>query len=226
MVAGHGVKGIFIDEHERPDVVEARTAFLRRMVKVGFLNLLNAPTDEARNAIPQDIEPPIAEKREKTVFIFHDESTFNANDDDQSLKWGVKGEKIMKKKSRGAGIMVSDFIEEKNGFLALNDAEYEIAKTNNPACRKYAREFLEYGENKEGYWIMVKFLAQLKRAVEIADIKYPKADGWRCCWVFDNSSCHNAMADNALNVNRMNVNPGGAQKILRDTVYNGRSQIM
>ena len=73
---------------------------------------------------------------------------------------------------------------------------------------------------------MVKFLAQLKRAVEIADIKYPKADGWRCCWVFDNSSCHNAMADNALNVNRMNVNPGGAQKILRDTVYNGRSQIM
>ena len=81
MVAGHGVKGIFIDEHERPDVVEARTAFLRRMVKVGFLNLLKAPTDEARNAIPQDIEPPIAEKREKTVFIFHDESTFNANDD-------------------------------------------------------------------------------------------------------------------------------------------------
>ncbi len=37
-------KGVFIDGHERPDVVEARSAFLRRMVKLGFVNLLNAPT--------------------------------------------------------------------------------------------------------------------------------------------------------------------------------------
>lgn len=98
-------KGVFIDGHERPDVVEARSAFLRRMVKLGFVNLLNAPTDDACKAIPIDIEPPDAQRRDKTVFFFHDESTFNSNDD-QNLKWGMKGEKIMKKKSRGAGIMV------------------------------------------------------------------------------------------------------------------------
>lgn len=34
------------------------------------------------------------------------------------------------------------------------------------------------------------------------------------------------MADNALNVNKMNVNPGGSQKILRYTVYNGKPQKM
>ncbi len=34
----------------------------------------------------------------------------------------------MRKKSKGAGIMVSDFIDDKNGFLMLNDAEYETAK--------------------------------------------------------------------------------------------------
>ena len=215
-------KGIFIDGHERPDVVESRKAFLRRMIKLGFLNLLNAPTDESRAAIPTDIEPPTADKRDKTIFFFHDESTFNANDG-QNLKWGMKGEKIMKKKSRGAGIMVSDFVDERHGFLALTDSEYEQAKASNPGIKHYAREFLEYGENKEEY---SRFLTQIKRAAAIAEIKYPKHEGWRHCWVFDNSSCHNAMANDALNVNSMNVKPGGAQKILRDTVYNGKEQKM
>lgn len=122
--------------------------------------------------------------------------------------------------------MVSDFIDDQNGFLALNDNEYEEVKKTNPYVKKYAREFLEYGENKEGYWTMKKFIAQIVRAVEIADIKYPLKDGWRQCWIFDNSSCHNAMAEDALNVNNMNVKPGGAQKLLRDTIYNGREQRM
>ena len=48
--------------------------------------------------------------------------------------------------------MVSDFIDEHSGFLARNDEEYERAKAANPYVKKYAREFLEYGESKEGYW--------------------------------------------------------------------------
>lgn len=171
-------KGIFIDGHERPDVVADRTAFLRRMVKLCFLNLLNAPTEDSMKAIPDDIEPPTAEKRDKTVFIFHDESIFHANDD-QNLKWGIKGEKMMKKKSKGAGIMVSDFV----------------------------------GESKKGYWNLSRFMAQMAKAVLIAEVKYPKSEGW-----------HNAMATDALNVTNMNVKPGGAQRILRDTVYNGKQQ--
>ena len=63
----------------------------------------------------------------------------------------------MKKKSKGAGIMVSDFIDEHNGFLALTDKEYQAAKVTNPNIRPYAREFLEYGESKEGYWTRDKF---------------------------------------------------------------------
>ena len=67
-------------------------------ISSGFLNLLNAPTDEAREAIPKDIETPDVARRNKTVFLFHDESTFNANDD-QNMKWGIKGEKIMKRRA-------------------------------------------------------------------------------------------------------------------------------
>ena len=41
---------------------------------------------------------------------------------------------------------------------------------------KYAREFLEYGKNKEGYWTRDRFVAQMQRAIEIAEIKYSKQD--------------------------------------------------
>ena len=51
--------------------------------------------------------------------FFHDESTFSANED-QNLMWGVN-----KPKSRGAGIMVSDFIDEHNVFLSLTDTDEE-----------------------------------------------------------------------------------------------------
>ena len=95
--------------------------------------------------------------------------------------------------------------------MALTDEEYQAAKVTNPNIRPYSREFLEYGETKEGYWTRDKFTAQMHRAIEIADIKYPKDGAWRHVWVFDHSSYHAAMADNALDVNAMNVKPGGKQ---------------
>ena len=57
--------------------------------------------------------------------------------------------------------------------------------------------------------LLSNFMKQLERAVEIAEMKYPKDQGLRQHWIFDNSSCHNAMAESALNVNKMNVNSGG-----------------
>ena len=45
-------------------------------------------------------------------------------------------------------------------------------------------------------------------------------------WVFDHSSCHAAMAPDALDVGEMNVKPGGKQQIMHDTIYQGRIQKM
>lgn len=42
----------------------------------------------------------------------------------------------MKPKSKGAGIMVSDFINEHNGFLALTDDEYKRAAEVNPSQKQ------------------------------------------------------------------------------------------
>ena len=43
---------------ERLALKQYRNTFLRRMAFLGFLNYDNAPTDEARNALPSDLEAP------------------------------------------------------------------------------------------------------------------------------------------------------------------------
>ena len=218
-------KGTFVDGHERDDVVEYRSKFLRKMVGLGFLNSSNSPSEDAKSAVSKfNIQPP-QHFIDKTVIIFHDESTFQSNDDQPTL-WGEKGTTVMRPKSKGSGIMISDFIDEKNGFLALTKEEYDRAVVNDPSIRMYARQFLEYGESREGYWASDKFIVQIEKSVKIANLKYPKSDGWRVVWVFDHSSCHAAMADDSLDVNQMNVKPGGKQRVMRDGLWDGNSQKM
>ena len=118
--------------------------------------------------------------------------------------WAEKGTSVMRPKSKGSAFMVSDFIDEKCGYLSLTQEEYEEAK-NDPTIREYARQQLEYGEAKEGYWTSHKYIAQIKQAVKIAEVKYPREKGFRIVWIFDHSSCHAAMPEDALDVSKMNV---------------------
>ena len=215
-------KGSFVDGHERDDVVEYRKNFLRRMVTLGFLHRDNAPTSTAAESLPKDLEEPSPQLTAKTVIFLHDETTFQANDD-QTRQWGAKGTQVVMQKSKGRGIMVSDFVSE-DGFLCLSD---EIKSISDPNLKRYeGREQIEYGENADGYWTNERFMNQMEVAVKLAEIKYPKDKGFRHCWVFDHSSCHAARSDDALDVSRMNVKPGGKQPKMRDTIWNGRVQKM
>ena len=67
-------KGVFIDGHERPDVVESRERFLRKMTECGFLNPDNAPTEEAAQALPTDVP-------HMTKVWWHDEGAYNTSED-------------------------------------------------------------------------------------------------------------------------------------------------
>lgn len=218
-------KGTFVDGHERDDVVAYRKTFLRRMVTLGFLHPRNAPTEEAKAALPEDFVCSRPDLLDKTVVLFHDESTFQANDDETTF-WGTKDTKVMQPKSKGSGIMVSDFIDEYNGYLGLTMDEYTEAKKTDPNAKMQARSLLEYGEAREGYWTSDKFMEQMNKAVKIAETKYPKEDGWRLVWIFDHSSCHAAMAEDSLDVNKMNVKPGGKQRLMRDGWWGGKPHAM
>lgn len=104
---------MYVDGHECSNVVEYRKKFLRKNVcyTVGFLNKSNAPTEKAAECLPTDLEELSEDQVNKNVVIFHDESTFQANDDENWM-WGVKGQHVIEPKSRGSGIMVSDFTDD------------------------------------------------------------------------------------------------------------------
>ena len=69
-------------------------------------------------------------------------------------------------------------------------------------------------------------MKQMTAAVKIAEMKYPKDKGYRLFGVFDQSGCHMAYSDDALNVNRMNAKEGGSQPCMHDTTYNGKTIYM
>ena len=48
--------------------------------------------------------------------IYHDESIFNTNEG-QTWMWGEEERPAILPKTKGSGIMVSDFVEEHNGFF-------------------------------------------------------------------------------------------------------------
>ena len=175
--------------------------------------------------MPPDLECPPDSVVEKTVVLFHDESTFQANDYERT-QWGKKDNYMLVPKSRGAGIMVSDFICEQDGYLYLTEEEYAAGLERFPNLKCYARASIEYGENKDGYWTSERFMQQLKYCADITECKYPRGEGYKVVWVFDHSSCHGAYAEDSLNAHKMNAKPGGKQPKMRDTVWEGRPQSM
>ena len=61
-------KGVYIDSHEREDVVKHRKKFLRQLVAGGFLTKDGAPNDEAKNVFPND---RVSFSRAKTKKYIH-----------------------------------------------------------------------------------------------------------------------------------------------------------
>ena len=93
------------------------------------------------------------------------------------------------------------------------DAAAEI----DPEFPYEARQLLEYGTDREGYWTSDKFVLQMEKAVQIAEFKYNPLTH-TVLWQFDQSSCHKVYSPDALNANKMNVNRGGVQPLMRDSV--------
>ena len=111
------------------------------------------------------------------------ESTFFANTD-QDYYWGDDSITILKQKSLGQSIMVSDFIEEASAdFLQHDGVE---------AC-------LLLETQSEGYFESNRFLIQVNKAIDIFNSKYP---GKQALFIFDNAPSHRKRSDESLNVKK------------------------
>ncbi len=91
---------------------------------------------------------------------------------------------VLRPKSKGSGIMVSDFIDQHSVFLRLSEDELAFAKTTDPNFPVEARALLEYGAEREGYWTSDRFMKNIKDAAWIAEFKY-SSDKYTAAWLFD-----------------------------------------
>ena len=153
-------KGVYIDGHEREDVVECRQnsyiPTLRRLQPrmIEF-------QDDPEKMVLKDYEG-----QRPIVIVFHDEATFQANDD-KDRSWVFDSQHKLKKKGVGKGVHQSDFIDPVKGW-----------------CKEASVQML-YGKDA-GYWDGDKLVAQLK---DIAIPALKKAHpGCQLLLIFDNSS--------------------------------------
>lgn len=205
-------KGVYIDGHEREDVVQYRKEFVSKMSKIynsGRLIKLDPDTGEV-------VMPKLKDGVKPIMLFTHDESTFNANDGIRSA-WLLKGHQILRPKARGKGIMASD-VTTQIGRLVVPDTVTDAEMAAAGVSRRDAVELLEYG--KDNWWDSEKMCKHILEVVEpMARLVYPNCE---FVFLFDNATNHSCFASNALNVNEMNLNPGGKQPVMREAFDHNR----
>ena len=134
-------KGVFFDGHDREDVVEDRSNFLDKLQDLDEITV-----------VPGKPLPSVCDDEKPLIRVVHDESTFYANAD-QSVFWLDGSKQLLKQKSVGQSIMVSDFVVEGHGYLQDETRQ--------------ARVMLEI--QKDGYFNSEKILKQVDTAIDICD---------------------------------------------------------
>ena len=161
-------KGVYFDGHEREDVIAYRKDLLDKL----------SAFDET-TITPSHPSPSTADGEKKHIRIVHDESTFFSNAD-QTRFWNDGESQVLRQKSLGSSIMVSNFIVEGHGYLCDDNDE--------------ARLYLEH--QRDGYFNSEMFIKQVGLALEIFDRRFPDVTG---IFLFDNAPSHKKYPPDALN---------------------------
>lgn len=101
-------KAMYVDGHEREDVVAYRKQFLTTVLENESCHF------QYEDADLDTIHPKLFPHQHLHVPIFHDESIFRSNELRRRV-WLTKGKMPLRKKGNGRAIHVSDFIVEETG---------------------------------------------------------------------------------------------------------------
>jgi hypothetical protein len=141
-------KGIYIDGHERPDVVEYRKNFLDYMHGLGpYLVEFDENGEIKEKQYPPDCYARSPFRR-PIIPVTHDESTFNAHDG-RRRAWMRPNDTFLRPKNKGRGIMVSDFLLPCSRLSAERLSPEERDRLNLPL---HASHLFEFGAAGNGYW--------------------------------------------------------------------------
>lgn len=199
-------KGVYIDGHERPDVIEYRDkVFLPAMAAVDPLT--THYIEDPKTHIVTQIDPVLAPGEKRHIVYFHDESVFNANEFKSSFYMHTTQQKTPKKNAKGRAIHDSDFISTEGRICSFGPDGNVV---------RDARKIIYPGKNGDAWWDTKQLHTQVVEAIDIFEQQHP---GCIAVFVFDQSSAHNSHGEGALNAFTMNLNDGGKAPILNDTFH-------
>ena len=182
--------GMYIDGHERSDVVHYRqniylpalAQYEQRMRAWDKKNLTHV------------IDPSSLSPIRHTVLWFHDQCIFYQNDRRKN-RWVHATEKpVPLPKGEGLSLMVSDFVSADYGWLVSPDGEGS------------ARVLFRPGVNRDGYFTNEDILRQVDHAMDILQQHYPNDDH---VFIFDNATIHTKRPPGSLSARSM---PKGTSK--------------
>ena len=184
----------------------------RRSTATPTLSTLPPPPSLESNSIFDPIPPDVRQWHEDRiarnmityVMYYHDESVVHKNEY-RKKGWQSEEVKGLYPKSEGLGYNISDFMCAPFGYLRHNGRNVRVIHPIG-------------GDSKKGqfWWDSEHFVAQCVAASQMhVDVWRLHTDRrkrlLRAVFPFDNAPCHRKRAEDALNVSKMNVNPGGQQ---------------
>ena len=179
----------------------------------------------------------------KILFSFgHDECIFNKNSFSSKCWVGCNGERPLVPKDDGTGVMVSALQSREFGFGFRPLTNEELKKVNelrkvgvyedvNAALKVFStakkrcltesdntfvREF-SYGANKDGYWSYEHLIVQLEDCMDILKILFSE-DDYEIQFLVDHSCGHDRQREDGLNINNMNREYGGKQRLMHSSI--------
>ncbi|TFY55036.1 hypothetical protein EVG20_g9466 [Dentipellis fragilis] len=185
-------KGTYYDGHEQKSMRERRTAYLMEFKDIQRYN----------GIVMDETLPTLIDNEIERVWIFQDESAFHVNDFQNVDYWLKAGEQVLKKKGRGQLMMVSGYICERFGNIALPEVMVEEnAKLPENLCLKitdsHAIIFPSLKDGSDSYWNSEQMMAQATSQ----RTQYCPPSFSELCPTLD-----------------MNVKPGGQQPHMHDTI--------
>jgi hypothetical protein len=199
--------GMYLDGHERSDVVEYRQAFVERWM--GHERRFHR-WDHNGIELPRPIgfAVPGVIGRFRLILVTHDESTFFQNDE-RNTGWSHTTSKSKPKaKGNGQTLMVSDFLTPDWGRLRDGNKcvpsyllTYLSKSSHTFTTIREARIIFKVGKNRDGFFDADNLLTQVNNAIDIFEgLTRGEAQG---LFLFDNAPSHQKRARDAISARNM-----------------------
>ena len=115
-------------------------------------------------------------------------------------------------------IHVSDFISETIGRIKLSEEQIadQLKRSVEQRLPAFETRKITYpGKGFDAWWDLAQSIDQIKITIKVFEFTHPNCIG---VFTFDCSSAHEGFAEDVLNINNMNINPGRKQRKLRNTI--------